>query len=330
MNHPIRPTGAFGSILPHPRVVVGRPIDLYYYRWLLKPKNLWVSYRPRYECVVSWVYCHGYLLRHAWMCIMGHGCMLYIGIVQHMLRKTFGQVGQPSFYINLNQGKGLSLRNPSQSVSFCRTSRINLIQSPSIPATLNFWQSTSLSIPNHLNSMIFDRMERSYEVSMLESLPGDLFFPLVSVKTDFISDMPNVLPLGLVGPMNLVQMEQHALDVIASYKTYSLIGILAEIIHSRMEGIMVFSVYPTLALDKRDILQQLKHFISTRWREFCKHAFFWFSRLGLNLLPRRWWYVSHCFTTNDRHIFLDFTSSLHNLSFPNEPPGSPAKSEMFL
>lgn len=55
-------------------------------------------------------------------------------------------------------------------------------------------------------------------------LEGDLFFPLVSVKTDFISDMPNVLPLGLVGPMNLVQIEQHALDVIASYKTYSLIG----------------------------------------------------------------------------------------------------------
>ena len=77
-----------------------------------------------------------------------------------------------------------------------------------------------------------------------KSLPGDLFFPLVSVKTDFISDMPNVLPLGLVGPMNLVQIEQHALDVIASYKTYSLIGILAEIIYSRMEGIFVFSVYP--------------------------------------------------------------------------------------
>ena len=47
------------------------------------------------------------------------------------------------------------------------------------------------------------------------------------VKSDFISDMPNVLPLGLVGPMNLVQMEQHALEVIASYKNYSLIGFLA-------------------------------------------------------------------------------------------------------
>lgn len=49
----------------------------------------------------------------------------------------------------------------------------------------------------------------------------------MSVKSDFISDMPNVLPLGLVGPMNLVQMEQHALEVIASYKNYSLIGFLA-------------------------------------------------------------------------------------------------------
>lgn len=55
-------------------------------------------------------------------------------------------------------------------------------------------------------------------------LEGNVFFPLVSVKSDFISDMPNVLPLGLVGPMNLVQMEQHALEVIASYKNYSLIG----------------------------------------------------------------------------------------------------------
>lgn len=67
---------------------------------------------------------------------------------------------------------------------------------------------------------------------------------MVSVKTDFISDMPNVLPLGLVGPMNLVQIEQHALDVIASYKTYSLIGILAEIIQG-WKGYMcyVFLVY---------------------------------------------------------------------------------------
>lgn len=55
-------------------------------------------------------------------------------------------------------------------------------------------------------------------------LEGNIFFPLVSVKSDFISDMPNVLPLGLVGPMNLVQIEQHALEVIASYKNYSLIG----------------------------------------------------------------------------------------------------------
>ena len=41
--------------------------------------------------------------------------------------------------------------------------------------------------------------------------------------------MPNVLPLGLVGPMNLVQIEQHALEVIASYKNYSLIGLLVQL-----------------------------------------------------------------------------------------------------
>ena len=43
---------------------------------------------------------------------MGHGCMPYIGIVQDMLRKPFGQVGQPSFYINLNQGKGPHSKSP--------------------------------------------------------------------------------------------------------------------------------------------------------------------------------------------------------------------------
>ena len=44
--YPIRRTGAFSAILPHPRVAVGRPITLY--RWLLKRKSLWVSYWPTY------------------------------------------------------------------------------------------------------------------------------------------------------------------------------------------------------------------------------------------------------------------------------------------
>lgn len=61
--YPIRWTGAFSAILPHPRVAVGRPIALY--RWLLKPKSLWVSYWPIYMFSI-----------YIWMCLCWLCCFL--------------------------------------------------------------------------------------------------------------------------------------------------------------------------------------------------------------------------------------------------------------
>ena len=36
---------------------------------------------------------------------------------------------------------------------------------------------------------------------------------MLSVKTDFVSDRPNVQPLGLVGPITLQQIEREVLQV---------------------------------------------------------------------------------------------------------------------
>lgn len=53
---------------------------------------------------------------------------------------------------------------------------------------------------------------------------GGFYFPMLSVKTDFVSDRPNVQPLGLVGPITLQQIEREVLQVLGCYKSYSLIG----------------------------------------------------------------------------------------------------------
>lgn len=56
-------------------------------------------------------------------------CAVYIGIVEQMLSKPVGKVGQQSFDINLNQGQGL----PSQTK--CLMLSHQRYQSLSIPGT---------------------------------------------------------------------------------------------------------------------------------------------------------------------------------------------------
>ncbi|CAJ1338672.1 unnamed protein product [Effrenium voratum] len=50
---------------------------------------------------------------------------------------------------------------------------------------------------------------------------GGNFFPMLSVKPDFVAGMGHVQRLGSVGPLNLLDIEAVTMQVIARYKNYS-------------------------------------------------------------------------------------------------------------